>query len=452
MKSFLVKIANKENVDLILSKKKFTHSGIYNFEGDLDVGSRIFFVFGGDQAQVDWTPGLIGYGKVVSAPYNKGYDSSNPRYFKIDIEPEFVLPSPIAPKEAKLHPKYRYELWEVPYVGANHFATQAIQQTDDQGAATLIKLLNEYSSAEQVVPYSIDDIITDGSFLLKNEIEGYVDRLSSKKNLILQGPPGTGKTWLAKRLAYALGGKKGAKNIYVVQFHANLSYEDFVRGWRPTKGGGLTLSDGLFIEAINAAINNPHEKYFVIIEEINRGNPSQIFGELLTLLEDSKRNPSEAINLSYRDEAGGSHPIYIPENLYVIGTMNIADRSLALVDLALRRRFAFVTLAPRFGEVWRKWVVEKCNLDPSLIVDIESRMTKLNAQIGNHPRLGEQFCVGHSYITPSAPLQAGGTKKWFRQVVETELTPLLHEYWFDDLAEAQKAIESLSKDWDESQG
>ena len=446
MKSFLVKIANKENVDLILGKKTFTHSGIYNFESDLDVGSRIFFVFGGDQAQVDWTPGLVGYGKVVKKPYDKGYDAATPRYFKIDIEPEFVLSAPIPPKEAKLHPKYRYDLWEVPYVGANHFPTQAIQQTDDHGTATLLKLLNEHSNVEQSIPFDIDDIISEGSFLSRNEIEGYIDRLYSKKNLILQGPPGTGKTWLAKRLAYALGGKKNSKNIHVVQFHANLSYEDFVRGWRPTKNGSLTLSDGIFIEAVNAAINNPNEKYFVIIEEINRGNPSQIFGELLTLLEDSKRNSTEAINLSYRDEDGASAPVYIPENLYVIGTMNIADRSLALVDLALRRRFAFVTLEPKFGEVWRKWVIEKCNLDEKMVADIEGRITRLNTQIASHPRLGEQFCIGQSYITPSTPLVAGSTKKWFRQVVDTELTPLLHEYWFDDLAEAQKAIESLIKD------
>ena len=295
--------------------------------------------------------------------------------------------------------------------------------------------------------YSVDDILKDGCFLKHSEIEQQLDRLRDKKNLILQGPPGTGKTWLAKRLAFALIGQKDESKVRVVQFHPNLSYEDFVRGWRPTGEGKLSLADGVFMEAIEAATKAPTSKFVVVIEEINRGNPAQIFGELLTLLEASKRNPSEALELCYPDADGTRRPVYVPENLYVVGTMNVADRSLALVDLALRRRFAFMSLEPRFGDVWRKWVVKECGVDHVLASDIERRMAALNKTIAADTRLGKQFQIGHSYVTPNHRLETDGTQKWFQQVVETEIGPLLEEYWFDAPAEAQKARDELLAGW-----
>jgi 5-methylcytosine-specific restriction protein B len=295
--------------------------------------------------------------------------------------------------------------------------------------------------------YSVDDILKDGCFLEQVEIDLLLDRLLTKKNLILQGPPGTGKTWLAKRLAFALIGQKDNSKVRAVQFHPNLSYEDFVRGWRPTGEGKLSLVDGVFMEAIKAASNDLSSKFVVVIEEINRGNPAQIFGELLTLLEAGKRKPSEALELCYPDADGERRPVHIPENLYIIGTMNIADRSLALVDLALRRRFAFVGLEPRLGAVWRDWVVKKCGIDPALATDIEHRIIELNNQIATDVRLGTQFRIGHSYVTPEHRLEAGGTKKWFRQIVDTEIGPLLDEYWFDAPGEAQKAIARLTQGW-----
>ncbi len=301
--------------------------------------------------------------------------------------------------------------------------------------------------AVPIVPYTVEDILTDGCFLERSEIDHILDRLRSKKNLILQGPPGTGKTWLAKRLAYALMGQRDASKVRAVQFHQNLSYEDFVRGWRPTGEGKLSLADGVFMEAIKTASTYPSSKVVVVIEEINRGNPAQIFGEMLTLLEAGKRNPSEALELCYPDEDGMRRPVYIPENLYVIGTMNIADRSLALVDLALRRRFAFVSLEPKMGSVWRDWVVNECAVDPTLVVDIAHRIAELNDQIATDPRLGKQFRIGHSYVTPVHGLEAGETKMWFRQVVETEIGPLLDEYWFDAPNDAQKAIARLTQGW-----
>lgn len=294
--------------------------------------------------------------------------------------------------------------------------------------------------------YSVTDVIDEGCFLERREIERLLERLRTRKNLILQGPPGTGKTWLAKRLAFALIGERDERKIRAVQFHPNLSYEDFVRGWRPVGDGKLALADGVFMEAIRAASANPSAKYVVVIEEVNRGNPAQIFGELLTLLEADKRSPRDAVELCYPDE-NGERRVHVPENLHVIGTMNIADRSLALVDLALRRRFAFVTLAPSLGEVWSDWVVRKGGLDPTLVEDIRRRITELNDRIAGDSRLGSQFRIGHSYVTPTHRLEPGATKDWFRQVVETEIGPLLEEYWFDAPDDASKAIRQLVAGW-----
>lgn len=304
-----------------------------------------------------------------------------------------------------------------------------------------------FQVAAPIVPYSVEDILKEGCFLDRAEIDLLLDRLRTKKNLILQGPPGTGKTWLAKRLAFALMGQKDDSKVRAVQFHPNLSYEDFVRGWRPTGEGKLSLADGVFMEAIKAARKEPSSKFLVVIEEINRGNPAQIFGELLTLLEAGKRTPSEALELCYPDADGVRRPVHIPENLYVIGTMNIADRSLALVDLALRRRFAFVGLEPRLGSVWRQWVVKSCGIDEALVTEIEQRIADLNERIASDARLGKQFRIGHSYVTPVHRVEAGDTKKWFRQVVETEIGPLLEEYWFDAPDEAHKATAQLIQGW-----
>ena len=327
-------------------------------------------------------------------------------------------------------------------VPAGDVGTNTAEEQETEG-----EIREAFQVAAPIVPYSMEDILKDGCFLERAEIDRLLDRLRTKKNLILQGPPGTGKTWLAKRLAFALMGQKDDSKVRAVQFHPNLSYEDFVRGWRPTGEGKLSLADGVFMEAIKAASRDPSSKFVVVIEEINRGNPAQIFGELLTLLEAGKRTPNEALELCYPDADGKRRPVHIPENLYVVGTMNIADRSLALVDLALRRRFAFVGLEPRLGPVWRDWVVKECAIDPALVADIERRIADLNDQIAADSRLGKQFRIGHSYVTPAHRLEAGDTKKWFQQVVETEIGPLLDEYWFDAPDETQKAIARLTQGW-----
>ena len=288
--------------------------------------------------------------------------------------------------------------------------------------------------------YFIENLTTD-CFLDRSKLEKILDRLQTKKNLILQGPPGTGKTWLAKRLAFALIGRKDNSKVKALQFHPNLSYEDFVRGWRPAGDGKLELVDGPFLQIAEVARKDPTEKHVIVIEEINRGNPAQILGELLTLLEADKRNADEALELCYSNKDG--ERFFIPENLYVIGTMNIADRSLALVDLALRRRFAFVDLEPVFGEPWENWVHNKFNIDHKILSEIETRLISLNDEISVDPDLGPQFRIGHSYVTPADGTAIEDAHDWFRQVVETELCPLLDEYWFDNLDKAKEAKEAL---------
>ena len=296
-------------------------------------------------------------------------------------------------------------------------------------------------TAAPIEPYSVDDILTDGCFIAREKLEKILERLRTKKNLILQGPPGTGKTWLAKRLAFALMGQRDDSKVRAVQFHPNLSYEDFIRGWRPVGDGKLTLVDGPFVEMMKAAAKDPTSRHVVVIEEINRGNPAQIFGEMLTLLEVDKRTPNEALELSYKRSDG--ERVFIPDNLYVIGTMNIADRSLALVDLALRRRFAFIDLEPTLGKPWHDWVQSQCGIDSEILVEIEKRLIALNSEISADTGLGPQFRVGHSYVTPPFGIPISDAREWFRQVVDTEIGPLLDEYWFDALEKSRKARERL---------
>jgi 5-methylcytosine-specific restriction protein B len=235
-------------------------------------------------------------------------------------------------------------------------------------------------------------------------------------------------------------GEKAQSRVRSVQFHPNLSYEDFIRGWRPSGEGKLELTDGPFLEAVEKARKDAKRPYVVVVEEINRGNPASIFGEMLTLLEADKRKHDEGLELCYRRTP--DETVYIPGNLYLIGTMNIADRSLALVDLALRRRFAFIELMPTLGDSWVNWVNQKCGIPKALLTEIQRRLTKLNAEISDDASLGPQFQIGHSYVTPS-----GGQVKdpvgWFRQVVETQIGPLLDEIWFDELAKARGAKDGL---------
>ena len=296
-------------------------------------------------------------------------------------------------------------------------------------------------STAPIEPYSIDNIIDDGCFLDRVSIAKILEQLKIKKNLILQGSPGTGKTWLAKKLAFALMGQKNNNALRAVQFHPNLSYEDFVRGWRPSGDGKLALVDGPFLEMITEAKKDGNSEHVMVIEEINRGNPAQIFGEMLTLLEADKRTPGEALELIYRKR--DRERVYIPDNLYVIGTMNIADRSLARMDLALRRRFAFFDLKPTFDEQWQNWVHNNAGVSLGVLKEIGQRLTSLNDEIEKDRKLGPQFKIGHSYVTPNSIIHNSDPIAWYKLVVESEICPLLEEYWFDDIERAHKARDAL---------
>lgn len=292
--------------------------------------------------------------------------------------------------------------------------------------------------------YDLQSLLAEGCFLAATHVDAIINTLRRKKNLILQGPPGTGKTWLAKRLGYALIGAKDPERLTAVQFQPSLSYEDFVRGWRPDGTGGLMLADGVFLDALGAALSEPTRPFVLVIEEINRGNPSQVLGELLTLIEHSKRNPDEALRLAYPRTIG--ERVYVPPNLYIIGTMNLADRSLALVDLALRRRFAFIDLAPTLGSAWHAWCVNH-GVPPALVDAIAVKVGELNKVIADDRALGPQFRVGHSYVTPTSKVAPeAGWQGWYNEVVETEIGPLLTEYWYDNEALAKAQIAKLRID------
>ncbi len=327
------------------------------------------------------------------------------------------------------------------FLKAPHWAAQFAPEVDPLSAREAEDAEQEDElPAEEIQPYGVEDIIAEGCFLDRRTLSDLIERLASKKNLVLQGPPGTGKTWLAKRLARALIGRRNPlpDQLRSVQFHPSLSYEDFVRGYRPTSAG-LALSDGIFLQVVEAARVQPDLPHVLIIEEINRGNPAQVFGEMLTLIESTKRSRADAMELAYRRLPG--EKIHVPDNVYIVGTMNIADRSLALVDLALRRRFAFVTLEPAFNDAWVHWC-QGCGLPNAMIIMIQNRMASLNETITQERALGPQFRVGHSYVTPSQG-DIGDPAVWFAEVIDTEIGPLLEEYWFDAPDRAQAAIAAL---------
>lgn len=248
--------------------------------------------------------------------------------------------------------------------------------------------------------------------------------LKRKKNIILQGAPGVGKTFAAKRLAYAMMGEKDKKRVEFIQFHQNYSYEDFMMGYKPTENGGFEMQYGVFYRFCKKAENNPEKDYFFIIDEINRGNMSKIFGELLLLIEKDYRGTSSKLayqNLNFS----------VPENLYIIGMMNTADRSLAMIDYALRRRFSFFDMEPGFDTEGFKEYQEKLASDKfnALIECIK----ELNNEIADDPSLGKGFCIGHSYF---CGLQADEcTQELLEGIVEYDILPMLSEYWFDNLTE-----------------
>jgi 5-methylcytosine-specific restriction protein B len=290
----------------------------------------------------------------------------------------------------------------------------------------------EAKKAGLVQPYSVDDMVASGVFQTASEVRQTLDRLQSKKNLILQGPPGVGKTFIARKIAYALMEEIDDQRIEMVQFHQSYSYEDFIRGYRPLpdRAGTFGLRDGIFYEFCQRAKEDPERPYVFIIDEINRGNLSQIFGELLMLIEADKRGPEYVLPLVYhkKDEPR----FYVPKNVYLIGLMNLADRSLAMVDYALRRRFAFMSLKPQFkGDLFRQWLLDR-GMSDELVGLIVDRMIALNQEISDDTLLGENYQIGHSFFCPKGNNFEGLDRSWYEAIVQTEIIPLLREYWFDN--------------------
>ena len=272
-------------------------------------------------------------------------------------------------------------------------------------------------------PYTSEDFLRE-VYMTSADYTKIQAVLRNKKNIILQGAPGVGKTFAAKRLAWSMMGEIDESRVEFVQFHQNYSYEDFVMGYKPVEDG-FELRNGIFYRFCQRAANQPDKDFFFIIDEINRGNMSKIFGELLMLIERDYRGTKATL-------AYNGLPFSVPKNLYIIGMMNTADRSLAMIDYALRRRFSFFDMEPGFdSEGFRQY---QASLNNETLNALVERVKDLNKEIAADKSLGKGFCIGHSYFCG----QDTCTDEWLDSIVNYDILPMLSEYWFDDTAKLQR--------------
>jgi 5-methylcytosine-specific restriction protein B len=291
----------------------------------------------------------------------------------------------------------------------------------------------------EIIPYDFQSD-PDKPFMEPDKVEDIKTALHLKKNIVLQGPPGTGKTFIAKKIAYDMMGEKDDTKIEMIQFHQSYSYEDFIQGIRPA-GNEFRVKNGVFYNFCKMAERDKQNPYFFIIDEINRGNLSKIFGELMMLIENDKRGDRYSIPLTYSENQ--EERFSVPENVYIIGTMNTADRSLAIVDYALRRRFDFITIYPQFNEAFKKYLTDK-NITPEKVDRLIEVFRQLNQRITKDKNLGKGFQVGHSYFCNNE-IDGSNFDQKYKHIIEYEIVPLLEEYWFDNLDKVESEREDLLK-------
>ncbi len=289
----------------------------------------------------------------------------------------------------------------------------------------MIRDENPLNTEVKIPPYTKEDFLSE-VYMTEEKYDRLAGVLLNKMNIILQGAPSVGKTFAAKRLAYSLMGEKDDSRIEFVQFHQNYSYEDFMMGYKPS-GDSFELKYGVFYRFCKKAENQPDKKYFFIIDEINRGNLSKIFGELLMLIEKDYRGTKATL-------AYNGMPFTVPENLYIIGMMNTADRSLAMIDYALRRRFSFFEIDPGFES--KGFSDYQQTLENDTFDELIKKVIELNEEISRDKSLGKGFCIGHSYFCGRTKETC--TDEWMQSVVDYDILPMLQEYWFDDDSKVQR--------------